>query len=58
MENVNERDEYIRAYKEFMYNPDNSMNCRDCPENRDFDSYGGNLPCGQQNCWVDCHCGR
>ena len=19
-------------------------------------SWGGNLPCGQQNCWVDCHC--
>ena len=47
-----ERKEYI----EFMYNPSNSMNCAECPENRNADSWGGNLPCGQQNCWVDCHC--
>ena len=44
------------AYIEFMYNPANSRNCANCPENRSFDSWGGNLPCGQQNCWVDCHC--
>lgn len=44
------------AYISFMCNPKNSHNCIECPENT------GNfkddvLPCGQQNCWVDCHCG-
>lgn len=55
---MQKREEYIKAYKAFMYNPDNSMNCQECPENHGFSSFGGNLPCGQQNCWVDCHCGR
>lgn len=45
-----------KAYKEFMFNPENSHNCENCPENREHSSWGGNLPCGQQNCWVDCHC--
>lgn len=42
----------VKAYREFMDNPDNIMECDDCPENT------GNspLPCGQQNCWVACHC--
>ena len=39
-----------------MYNPENSHNCENCPENNNCSSWGGNLPCGQQNCWVDCHC--
>ncbi|MBR4590204.1 MAG: hypothetical protein IKO36_06005 [Bacteroidaceae bacterium] len=52
MTTVQERNEYI----DFMYNPKNSHRCGDCPENRGFSSWGGNLPCGQQNCWVDCHC--
>ena len=43
-------------YKKFMYNPENSHNCENCPENNNCSSWGGNLPCGQQNCWVDCHC--
>ncbi len=44
----------IKAYKAFMYNPENSHNCTECPANEDG-MYDG-LPCGQQNCWVDCHC--
>lgn len=46
----------IQEYKNFMCNPDNSHNCCECPENRDYDNWQGKLPCGQQNCWVDCHC--
>lgn len=49
-------DQERNAYIEFMYNPENSHCCDGCPENREFSSWGGNLPCGQQNCWVDCHC--
>lgn len=45
-------------YIKFMCNPENSHNCFDCPENQNFDSWEGKLPCGQQNCWVDCHCNR
>lgn len=43
----------VEAYKAFMYNPDNVRNCLECPENIGNSS---NLPCGQQNCWVSCHC--
>ena len=32
------------------------MNCDECPENKDFDDWEGKYPCGQQNCWVTCHC--
>ena len=45
-----------REYIKFMYNPSNSHNCYECPENINSDSWQGKLPCGQQNCWVDCHC--
>jgi hypothetical protein len=45
-----------REYIDFMCDPSNSHNCDSCPENRNWSSWGGNLPCGQQNCWVDCHC--
>jgi len=45
-----------KAYIDFMYNAENSHRCDECPENREFSSWGGNFPCGQQNCWVDCHC--
>mgnify|MGYP004512933483 FL=1 len=44
-----DREKYIK----FMYDPQNSHNCDICPENQDFN---GINPCGQQNCWVDCHC--
>jgi hypothetical protein len=40
-------------YMNFMYNVSNSHNCSECPENKEMQS---KLPCGQQNCWVDCHC--
>ena len=45
--------EEIKKYKDFMYNPNNEGNCSECPEN---EGYEGKLPCGQQNCWVTCHC--
>lgn len=48
-------DEY-KNYIAFMYNPDNICKCDNCPENRGFSSWGGNMPCGQQNCWVAIHC--
>ena len=44
------REEYI----EWMYNSDNEFNCSECPHNDGFDNGCG--PCGQQNCWVTCHC--
>lgn len=44
-----ERREYLR----WMYDPENSHNCTECPENSGKRRL---LPCGQQNCWVDCHC--
>lgn len=43
----------IEEYREFMSNPKNSHNCEACPENEHYTSCA--LPCGQQNCWVDCH---
>lgn len=46
-------DEQIEAYKQFMYDPQNEYCCEKCPENQDF---SGNLPCGQQHCWVTVHC--
>lgn len=47
-----------KEYIEFMYNEDNEYNCDNCPENHNFSSWGDNLPCGQQNCWVTCHCDK
>lgn len=38
---------------EFLYNPDNSMNCYECPRNQG--QTGDCYPCGQYNCWVDVH---
>lgn len=52
----NNYEEYKEKYLDFMYNKDNRMKCNSCPENRgihNVDSIGG---CGQQNCWVTCHC--
>lgn len=51
-------DEQEQSYIRWMYDPDNEGRCESCPENHGFDSWGGNLPCGQQNCWVTCHCSR
>lgn len=50
--------EEAKEYKGFMFNPENSHSCENCPENEGRSDWQGNLPCGQQNCWVDCHCGR
>lgn len=49
------RDEYIK----WMCNPANSHQCDGYPNNREVENYSPDykLPCGQQNCWVDCHCG-
>ena len=44
-----------QKYQQFIFNPENSMNCNKCPANRNADSWPGyTLPCGQQCCWVDC----
>lgn len=42
-----------KKYKEFMYCKENEYNCHCCPENTGMQ---GSHPCGQQNCWVMCHC--
>ena len=47
---VDMENEYVRNYLAFMYNEDNIHNCSECPENRNEDSWGGKMPCGQQNC--------
>ena len=46
----------IKESSRWMDNPDNAYNCGDCPENVNASEWGGNLPCGQQNCWVCCTC--
>lgn len=51
-----EIDEAFEEYVEFMYDSENICKCENCPENIGCDSWGGNLPCGQQRCWVTCHC--
>lgn len=44
-------------YIEFMNNPSNVHNCKECPENREFSSWPGNrLPYGQFNYWDSLHC--
>lgn len=48
-------DEQRKAYLDFMWNPNNSHNCKECPANEGQSSYQDRLPCGQWNCWVDCH---
>ena len=45
-----------KEYIKFMCNSENSHNCTECPENRNMDDWQDRLPCGQWNCWVDCHC--
>lgn len=44
--------EQVKEY----YNPANSHRCENCPDNVGCSDWQGCLPCGQQNCWVDCHC--
>ena len=49
----------VEMKKEFLYNPDNIMNCEECPENGHFSAWPENrLPCGQFHCWVSLHCDK
>lgn len=43
-----------KTYISFMCNPNNSYNCKECPERESGNN--GRLPCGQQQCWVDVTC--
>lgn len=45
----------LMNYYDFMYNPKNVRNCKECPENSGFTegANGNRLPCGQYNCWVE-----
>jgi len=47
------KEEYQKLYKEFVYNKSNICNCDNCPRN---ENQQGKYPCGQQNCWVLIHC--
>lgn len=49
-------DKEIREYIAFMNDPANIHKCHSCPANRNIESFDAYLPCGQQNCWVVCHC--
>lgn len=41
--------------KKILWTVVDKLDCENCPENRgDFPH--DRLPCGQQNCWVTCHC--
>lgn len=43
--------------RDFLYNPANVLNCKDCHMNEDFSSWPGTrLKCGQFRCWVSIHC--
>lgn len=49
--------EKIKREQEFMGNPDNSHNCSECPDNREFSDWPGTrLPCGQFHCNVEIYC--
>ena len=42
----------IEEIKAFECNQENRYFCSECPHNRNFSDWGGNRPCGQQNCMV------
>jgi hypothetical protein len=45
------------SYKRFMCDPNNTLRCAECPANVGAeDGFTRQYPCGQQNCWVECHC--
>lgn len=45
--------------KAFDGNPDNCLNCAECPHNIGSSDWPGTkLPCGQFLCWVDVTCGE
>jgi hypothetical protein len=48
----------VKEYRDWMYNPDNQLNCDECPENLDTTNSQWKYPCGQQTCWVTVHCNR
>lgn len=58
--NVNGQTFTVDQYRQFMCNKDNAFNCEACPENSGFEGGASRIagPCGQQNCWVNCTCGR
>ena len=45
------RDEFIK----FMSDPDNIMNCDECPMKQENPSWEMPYQCGQQHCWVLLH---
>ena len=45
----------VALVNSFLYDPANKGNCENCPYN-EWNSNSRGLPCGQQNCWVDCAC--
>lgn len=47
----------ISTMNNFLYRCGSDMHT-ESPENKDFDDWEGKYPCGQQNCWVTCHCGE
>lgn len=42
------------AIREFLADPNNIHNCEQCPYKMKGEQR--NLPCGQQNCWVELTC--
>ena len=51
---MNEKE--LKEYREFMSNSHNSHKCEVCPANEGkTHNTEWVLPCGQYNCWVDCH---
>ena len=51
-------EQYKKEYCKFMYDENNTGKCNECPhgDDKDHSKYPFNYPCGQQNCWVTCHC--
>ena len=51
---------YRAAYVEWMYDERNEFRCAECPHGNDrMDQNRADYvvgPCGQQHCWVTCHC--
>lgn len=45
------RDEFIK----FISDPDNIVNCDECPMKQENSSWEMSYPCGQQHCWVSLH---
>lgn len=50
-----EYDKMVVDCSAFMPNKDDAHQCAKCSRNIGCGSLGGNLPCGQQHCWVLAH---